>query len=270
VKDARRFLVLSAVACCSLVALGATGAIAGQKLKTKSATAEADFEERASATATCKRGTKAVSGGFEAEYDLGGFTPIFYPDQSSRTGGRKWTSEAANFGMEGLLTSYVYCRDEKVRSRNETVSVDAGETETLQASCKPGTKAVSGGFDAEPVNFENPAPVRFFVLASRKVDARGWEVRALNSGDETGQLTVQVNCRQGKGLKTVETPSSESGAAVELEATCKRRQRVVSGGFAGAFPFFQPYASMKVGKRSWRLQAQMNDEATMYAYCEKK
>jgi hypothetical protein len=54
--------------------------------------------------------------------------------------------------MEGLLTSYAYCRDEKVKSRSRTASVDSCETETVEASCKPGTKALSGGFDAEPID----------------------------------------------------------------------------------------------------------------------
>jgi hypothetical protein len=46
----------------------------------------------------------------------------------------------------------------------------------------------------------------------------------------------------------------------------------VSGGCAGGeFPFFfYPYASMKVGKRTWRLFGQMREGVTVYAYCEKK
>jgi hypothetical protein len=43
-------------------AVAATPAVAGKRLKTKSATDTVGLNERGSATAACKRGTKAVSG----------------------------------------------------------------------------------------------------------------------------------------------------------------------------------------------------------------
>jgi hypothetical protein len=271
VNDTRRLLIAASLVCSLLLAvIVASGALAGPRLKTKSATADAGLNERGTATATCKRGTKAVSGGFESEYDIGGFTPVFNPDEASRTGGREWTFAAANRGMEGLLTSYAYCRDEKVKSRTQTASVDSGETETVQATCKPGTKALSGGFDAEPVDDFSDPTVSFYVLASQKVGARGWAIQAQNAGDETGQLTAQVNCREGKGLKTADVVASEGGLET-IEASCKRRERAVSGGFGGGeFPFFSAYASMKTGKRTWRLFGQLREGVTVYAYCEKK
>jgi hypothetical protein len=68
-----------------------------------------------SVTAKCKKGTRAISGGFSgvvdeaflADQDSG---PGVIPSVSRRVGGRKWETEALNFGGEsGELTGYVYC-----------------------------------------------------------------------------------------------------------------------------------------------------------------
>jgi hypothetical protein len=264
----------------SIGVMGATAASGGEKLKTKSQTVEADAGERASATARCKRGTTAVSGGFEADpLVFGEPSPFFFLDRSSRSGGRRWTSEGPNQGAiggaPGDLTSYAYCRDEAVKSKSKTESVAPGEIETASAKCKRGTKAVSGGFDAEEFDLAASNGPFFIVTASRKSGARGWEVRALNAGDATGELTAQVNCREGKGLKTrSESGEFEDDDVLSLDAHCKQNQRVVSGGFAG--PDFVgeqgliPFASMKVGKRGWHLAGLATGEVTAYAYCEKR
>jgi hypothetical protein len=83
-------------------------------------------------------------------------------------------------------------------------------------------------------------------------------------------LVLGATACEGRGLKTADTPASDGGLQ-ELEASYKRRQRVVSGGFAGGeFPSCSPCASMKTGKRTWRLFGQVPEGVTVYAYCEKK
>jgi hypothetical protein len=275
----RRFAVLACFAGAMTLAIG-IGVATGAKLKTQSETVAVDAGEHGSATAECKRGTKAVSGGFEAEY-RGAGGPLFFLDQSSRTGAGRWTSEAFHGGLAtGDLTSLAYCRDEKVKSRASTESVAADETETVSAKCKRDTKAVSGGFDAEEYDLTAPESPFFSVTASRKVGPRTWEVRALNDGGGAGDLTAQVNCREGKGLRTQQVTEEVAEPGVtfdvfDLEATCKRKRRVVSGGFAGpdassGGELIRPFASMKVGRRGWHLDGFGAGEVTVYAYCEKK
>jgi hypothetical protein len=262
------------------LALGviASGALAGKKLKTKSETVEADAGERGFASGFCSPATAAVSGGFEADpVVFGEPTPFYFIDGSLRSGGRSWISEGANIGAiggaPGTLTSYAYCREERIKSKRVTVSVAPDQAQTVSAKCKRGTKAVSGGFDADDIGFGSSGPF-LRITTSRKSGGRTWEVRAANAGDETGELTAQVNCREGKGLKTRQRSAELDNEVFELDAKCKRKQRVVSGGFAGPDLVgpegLIPFASMKVGKRGWHLAGLVTGEVTVYAYCEKK
>jgi hypothetical protein len=86
------------------------------KTTTIAGTTGMQADESASVTAKCKRGTRAMSGGFAglidesylADPDSG---PGVIPSLSRRAGGRKWETGAVNFGGEsGELTSYVYCQ----------------------------------------------------------------------------------------------------------------------------------------------------------------
>jgi hypothetical protein len=72
-------------------------------------------DQSGAVTAKCKKGTRAISGGF-----LGLVDESFLADPDSgsgvipylsrRAGGRKWETQALNFGGEsGELTGYVYC-----------------------------------------------------------------------------------------------------------------------------------------------------------------
>jgi hypothetical protein len=72
-----------------------------------------------SVTAKCKRGARAISGGFSGPMDESfladqNFGPGVLPSVSRRAGGRRWVTGATNFGGEdGELTSYVYCEKKK-------------------------------------------------------------------------------------------------------------------------------------------------------------
>jgi hypothetical protein len=69
-----------------------------------------------SVTAKCKRGTRAISGGFSGLVDESFLAsddsgPGIIASVSRRAGGRKWETEALNLGGEtGELTGYVYCQ----------------------------------------------------------------------------------------------------------------------------------------------------------------
>lgn len=254
-------LVLSLV-----VGIASAAKQGGKKLKTESATEQFDaMDEELSVTATCGQKGKAVSGGFAAEGS------VVIPDLSQRTARREWTAAANNFGGDpGSLTSYAYCRKEKVKSATDTEDIAEDETETATARCPRGMKALSGGFVAE---FDDDSTVLPHV--SRMSGKREWETTAHNYAN-TDDLTAQVNCRDGKGLKKVAVTETTSSVETELVAKCERGRRVISGGFASdaiiskGGPFFQE--SRKQGKRKWVVSVFNigSEQITAYAYCEKK
>jgi hypothetical protein len=276
----RRFAIWACVLGAATLAVGiATTALAGKGLKTKSETENVDSGENGDPTARCGQGTKAVSGGFEAEFDPAGPTPFFVIAESRRSGGREWTSAAFNDGNPGDLTSFAYCRDQKLKTKSKTTEVDPGDLDSVTARCKQGEKAFSGGFAAEGIDVSSPTFPIFFLTESLKQGKREWTVSAYNQGDEDGDLTAYVHCRKGKGVKTKQADETLSPGEFErAEARCSGKQRLVSGGFdltsdwsdTGAYGM----ESKKVGKRGWEVAAASPGGAPhdliAYAYCEKK
>jgi hypothetical protein len=270
----RRVAIWACILGTATLAVG-IGVATGAKLKTKSQTVEVDPAENGTATAKCKQGTKAVSGGFEAEF----IPPFLLIEESRRTGGREWTSTAFdNSGDPGDLTSFAYCRDQKLKTRSKTTEVNPGDLDSVTARCKQGEKAFSGGFAAEEIDVPGPTP-GFYLAESHKQGKREWTVSAFNVGNEDGDLTAYVNCRKGKGVKTKQAEETLSTNEFDsAEARCSRKQRVVAGGFdldsdwttTGAWAM----ESHKVGKRGWEVAARdaggQPHDLIAYAYCEKK
>jgi hypothetical protein len=273
----RRFAIWACVLGTAALAVGIVGtALAGKGLKTKSQTVEVDPFENGSATAKCAQGTKAVSGGFETEFNPVG--PVFLVAESRRTGGREWTSAALNgTGVSGDLTSFAYCRDQKLKTKSATTEVDVGDLDSVTARCKQGEKAFSGGFAADEYDLSAPTTPVIYPTESLKQGKREWTVAAYNGGSEDGDLTAYVHCRKGKGVKTKQADETLSSEFDSVEARCSRKQRVVSGGFdLGAnWTTTASYGteSLKVGKRGWEAAAYgfgAPHDLIAYAYCEKK
>jgi hypothetical protein len=273
----RGFAIWACVLGTATLAVGMVGtALAGKGLKTKSETENVDPGEDGSPSARCGQGTKAVSGGFEAEFN----PSLFYMFESRRSGGREWTSSGFNVGgAAGDLTSFAYCRDQKLKTRSATTEVDPGDIDSVTARCRQGEKAFSGGYAGDEVDIASPTTPVFFPIASLKQGKRGWSVTARNLGNEDGDLTAYVSCRKGKGVKTKQAEETQDTSEFEsVEARCSRKQRVVSGGFdldsnwttTGAYPL----EWHKLGNRGWELAAQdaggQPHDLTAYAYCEKK
>jgi hypothetical protein len=273
----RGFAIWACVLGTATLAVGIVGtALAGKGLKTKSETENVDPGEDGSPSARCGQGTKAVSGGFEAEFN----PSLFYMFESRRSGGREWTSSGFNVGgAAGDLTSFAYCRDQKLKTRAATTEVDPGDIDSVTARCRQGEKAFSGGYAGDEVDIASPTTPVFFPIASLKQGKRGWSVTARNLGNEDGDLTAYVSCRKGKGVKTKQAEETQDTSEFEsVEARCSRKQRVVSGGFdldsnwttTGAYPL----EWHKLGNRGWELAAQdaggQPHDLTAYAYCEKK
>jgi hypothetical protein len=257
--------------------LGIIGTASGAKLKTKSETETIASDEFEAVTAQCARGTKAVSGGFESDIDPDGPTEVILPYSSRAESGREWTSAGFNLAAPGDLTSFAYCRDQKVKRRSEETTVNPGESETVTAQCPRGTKAFSGGFDNPDFSIAGPSSTIILPFESKKTGKREWTVSGRNIASEAGELVVQVNCHKGKGPRTEDEELSINSPGVhDEEAECRGGRRVVSGGFdytleatTSAFVF----SSYKDGKRDWQVEA-LDQSApatlTVYAYCEKK
>jgi hypothetical protein len=287
--DGRRLAILASSAALAALVTAAL-AVAGTKLKTSSATGTAKVGDSPTATAKCKKGTKAASGGFESLSDtptgLGGEI-----HESRRDGRRKWTGSSFNPGSGSTLTVFAYCRDEKVKSASADVAIAADvdpdpvalPTGTATATCPRGTKVISGGFDNPDFSFiggSSGTDIRPYE--SFKSGKRTWTVSASDRGDEGGTLVAYAYCHKGKTPKTKQATETlalgPGGFPLDsVTARCKKSQRVVSGGFASDpvadvnGPFFT--GSRRDGKRKWIVTAAANlpgPAITTYAYCEKK
>jgi hypothetical protein len=282
-RGASRLIVSSALLALGLAALVGSGAW-GAKLKTRSASIIIESPDVAAPTATCPRRTNAISGGFEGEQDLDDpMSPTISPLGSNRSGKRGW--EARGFSRSpfaGELTTYAYCRAEKVKSRSTIVTLDPpppgeAETESLTAKCPRGTKAVSGGFDNPDAFSMGSSGATVFTQRSLKRGGRRWLVSGSNVSNEETTFEAFVYCRDGEKLKT-KRRQGEVGSDDELELTakCGRRQRVVSGGFDLEVPKVGgegaiAVESRKQGKRRWVVSVVNTGNAggaTAFAYCE--
>jgi hypothetical protein len=259
--------------------VGAGAALAGQNLKQKTKTTSVGGVSQGDVTAKCKRGTRVVSGGFETEYDTISGDPNVLINESHRAGRRSWTSAAFNLAASssGDLSSFAYCRDQKLKRRRKAITVEQNEEATVTAACPKGTKAFSGGFEAEPLS----AGPFFYIRSSQKAGGRKWEVSAVNFGDP-GELKADVYCRAGKKLTTASATDtvSRTGFPANVyaapEAECPKGRTSVSGGFE-IDGFASIRDSAKIGD-DWRIAATANPTGapfptvpvTVFAYCEKK
>jgi hypothetical protein len=265
----RGLVVVVAIAMLGALVVATTG---GAALKTKSASVELEANEMGSATAQCKRGTEAVSGGFE----MPEFSGVF---EAVRAGKRKWTITGRSGGLEaGTLTAFVYCDKSRpgLKKKSSEVPFDS-ETSTVSATakCKRGSEAVSGGFSGE-------AGFRPNALALRRDGKRRWTASALNPFD-TGTFTAFAYCDKSEpGLKTRSTTVAigdfDHGSAT---TKCRRGTQLVSGGFSSPpvmtagfpGPAVIVIESRREGKRGWTasgLAGGGGGSLTVYAYCEKK
>jgi hypothetical protein len=271
----RRLAIWACIVGTATLAIG-IGVAMGAKLKTKSASTTLSSGEFDSVTAKCKKGTKAVSGGFETVNDPN--TPVILPYMSRAEGRRKWSSAGFNEGDPGELTSFAYCREQKVKRRSSETTLAPAETETLTARCPRGSKVLSGGFDNPDFFIGGTSATVIFPFESLKTGKREWSVSGINLGNVPGELVTQVTCGEGKGLKTFdEELSFVAGGVDDVSVRCGGERRVVSGGFettlTAADERVFTFASHKVGRREWEVRA-LNVVGpvtlTAYAYCEKK
>jgi hypothetical protein len=259
------------------IALAAMGASAGA-LKTKSASTTIAGGQDGSATAKCKKGSEAVSGGFEGP----GFVPpidsvagpAVFSFESLRDGKRKLTAVAHNSGGDpGELIANVYCDKDKPglkTRRASTATLEFLENGSVTARCRRGSEAVWGGFDSPDL-----------ALGSSREGTRKWTASAVNF-NVPAPLTVFVYCDKSEPRLKAKKASTTLGHDEIGSATakCRKGSEAVSGGFfapggfdldVGSEIYF--YESHRVGKRRWTASGlNQGDPAklTAFAYCKKK
>jgi hypothetical protein len=278
----RRFAIWVCVLGTATLAIG-IGVATGAKLKTRSdSTTLPPGPVKVStgfANARCDEGTKAISGGFHADVGIEPGDPLIVPTDSAGPWNRRaWYAVGANLGDEpGELTSFAYCRDERVKQRIGEFSVEPLDSNTRTVRCPKGTRVIAGGFAAT----SNVSPSPLFVFESRKVRKRRWLTGAFNnSTDEDGFVFPLATCGGGvEALKTSKRKIVMDGPGVHtVSARCKPKRRVISGGFdLGILPNPDAFvfSSHKEGKRVWEASAVVNfdgppAELKAFAYCEKR
>jgi hypothetical protein len=247
-------------------------------LKTKSASTTIAGGGDGSATAQCKKGSEAVSGGFAGPGFVLPFDsvagPAIFTFESRRDGKRGVLASAHNSGADpGTLITHAYCDSEKPRLKTLSASsatLDFLDHDSATAKCKKGSEAVWGGFDSPDLS-----------IGSSREGKRKWTASAVNFNDPA-PLTVYVYCDKSEpGLKTKAKSTTighdQIGTAT---AKCKRGSEAVSGGYfapggfdldVGSEIYF--YESHRKGKRKWTASGlNQGDPAklTAFAYCEKK
>ncbi len=255
----------------SIALLVGGGGVAGGALKERSVQFD-DFEAGdpfEEGTATCKRGQRAVAGGFFDQPDDP--TVFVLPLDSAREGKRGWRHRAG--GNEGAsATAYVYCDKHGPKLKTKSASAVLGDMEeeptTIVARCRRGQEAVSGGFDMPDTEA--------LVTSSKREGKRRWAVTVIGG---PGTYKAFAYCDKSEpGLKErSQTITEEAVPEVQsVVAKCKRKQELRSGGFETEFTdtaFALTEGSRRSGKRGWEARAlPLSDspELTAYAYCEPK
>jgi hypothetical protein len=275
-----------------VMAIAAVMAASATALKTKSASSTvAASAAGALTTAKCKKGSEAVSGGF----DDPSFDPTFltggsiFHAESHRAGKRKWTALPANSGQgSGEFVVYAYCdkSDPGLKKKSATVTVPQEDVASVTVRCKRGSEVLSGGSASPGFDYDDGPSV--YPFESRREGKRKWTVSAYNfSSTVVGDLTAFAYCDKSEpGLKA---KSSETAIGTDLvestSAKCKKGTEAVSGGFdnpdfdptydtTGDGPGIYPYESRREGKRTWSGSAYNDGESTgtfaVFAYCAEK
>jgi len=277
----RRTIGLALIAIAALVAAIAPASWA---LRTRSASTTIAPDEKGAATAKCRKGSEAVSGGFENpgwDY-LSGTDTAIWTYGSKRDGRRKVAALGAQDGAaSGNLIAVAYCDRDQPGLKGTSASTEVAflDDESVTAKCRRGSEAVWGGFKDTAAQ---PAELPILPLGSSREGKRKWTASGVKFGaPDPSTLTVFAYCDKSEpGLKTRSRSTTighdQTGSAT---AKCRRGSRAVSGGFfapggfdlnTGSEIYF--YESHRVGKRGWTASGlNQGDPArlTAFAYCEK-
>jgi hypothetical protein len=161
----------------------------------------------------------------------------------------------ASFAALGLLAvpaSAAKLRiHESVRSKSTSAQFDS-----VTATCPKGEGAISGGYTVP----EFSANTGLFFASGSFLGDGGWQASVSQIGDdlEDGFVTSFAYCAKlGKDVVTRgDTTDISNGTFTDLTASCKRKESIISGGWAlstGPDTSALVTRSLKQGKRSWKI-----------------
>jgi hypothetical protein len=217
-------------------------------------------------------GKRAVAGGFFGDVNLPG-GPLVIPLDSTRESESEWRFRALDIGGGPAdATAYAYCAKKKKFPKLREASEDdtaTGGVESVTAECPGNRRAISGGFEL---------PDAFALVTTSMRSGRGsWTVEVYIGGG-TVEVEAFVYCAKGVKLKQRSSDTTLSTNDPETEeARCKRKERVVSGGWDtesdGVTTAAYSTTSRRTGKRSWEATATAaaaSQPLNVYAYCLKQ
>jgi hypothetical protein len=166
-----------------------------------------------------------------------------------------------------------------VRAVRQSETIAPGQVGTATAKCRGDRSAVAGGFAAP--GFNPNAGSTIGRIGSRRIGQRQIQARALNFGNQDGELASFAYCaRNDHGLEveseTTRVQANSRGSAV---AKCSRGTSAVGGGFATyrfdpqQGPQLITLTSKRVDDRRWKVVGlNINDQdrpgtLIAYAYC---
>ncbi|HET8975017.1 MAG TPA: hypothetical protein VFN15_00195 [Solirubrobacterales bacterium] len=225
-----------------------------------------------SATATCPKKTRAISGGFsETVPNLEAVAGIVF--ESQRATARSWrvSAQIRGSGAPVTLTSHVYCRRRAPKLAGASTTLPTGELPgaafgpTATASCRGKRRALAGGF-------VTPAPlvggsVKNLVAGSLPGSPRDWTALAISTPVGASSVSAFAYCAKAKELPGLSRagatgPATAADAASSTVTTppCAGKRRALAGGFSQTTTgtpsggFFLPYESVRAEDgRSWRV-----------------
>ena len=187
------------------VVLGALGAVAIASGAAETMTAEITLApgELGTASAKCKRGTQATSGGFNVPGFTADSETFVLATASVRKARRTWSSSAENAPSSpssAKLVDFAYCsrgiRGVTTNTASST-NVPNGGLESLTPRCPRGSEAVSGGFET-PGTGQNQVA----VFESRRIEDRTWRVTGQGTSGSEARLNAFVDRAEDRlGLK---------------------------------------------------------------------
>ena len=147
----------------------------------------------ASATATCPRGTEALSGGFSDAY-AGTNGSLVFSFRSMRVGTRGWRASAVNMSatIGSELTAMATCSPAQpgLSERWRTLELRPGGARSTTLRCFPGTEPWSGGFES---NVRAPSGHGAYPFRMKRTGSRGWRAAAFAVGPAK-TFRVHVYC----------------------------------------------------------------------------
>ena len=206
------------------------------------------------ATATCPTGLRALGGGFMAPFGSEGAMVV---TSSYRNSPSSWQVAGTLVSGAGSATAYAYCRRKALTITDVvatgTLPSGSGQSQPVEAACRKGAVAISGGFQmtAGPLPGHLPIPEQS-ISADRGTGlvalTRRWQVLAQNS--DTGAQTITAHAYCATGIKRRAFGQEQLSAAIPLfgsltaSSACppghakkaKRPvQRLSAGGFESPF-----------------------------------